>query len=79
MSVRCSLILLLLVQILRILNSNFQELAKHPEVDLYPEDLREGIDEINEWVYHDINNGVYKSGFAKTQEACELSLPPSHC
>jgi glutathionyl-hydroquinone reductase len=39
--------------------------------DLYPESLREEIDEINEDVYRDINNGVYRAGFAKSQEAYE--------
>lgn len=40
-------------------------------VDLYPAALRAEIDEHNEWIYNDINNGVYKSGFATTQEAYE--------
>jgi putative glutathione S-transferase len=39
--------------------------------DLVPEDLRGAIDEINERVYRDVNNGVYRAGFATTQEAYE--------
>lgn len=39
------------------------------ELDLCPEHLREEIDAVNELIYHDVNNGVYKSGFAATQEA----------
>lgn len=39
--------------------------------DLYPEDLRDEIDAINELVYDKVNNGVYKAGFATTQEAYE--------
>lgn len=37
--------------------------------DLYPEELREEIDALNEILYHEINNGVYKAGFARSQEA----------
>jgi len=39
--------------------------------DLYPEAHRAEIDEINEGVYHDVNNGVYKCGFARGQQAYE--------
>jgi len=42
--------------------------------DLYPEDLRAEIDAINEPVYDNVNNGVYKTGFAGTQEAYEESF-----
>ena len=58
-------------EIIRQLNSEFQAHARHPEVDLYPAALRERIDAINEWVYHGINNGVYQSGFARSQAAYE--------
>ena len=39
--------------------------------DLYPENLRSEIDALNEVIFHEINNGVYKAGFAKTQESYE--------
>jgi putative glutathione S-transferase len=39
--------------------------------DLYPEDLRDEIDAVNALVYDRVNNGVYRTGFAKTQEAYE--------
>lgn len=37
--------------------------------DLYPEDLRPEIDELNQKIFHDVNNGVYKAGFARSQAA----------
>jgi putative glutathione S-transferase len=37
--------------------------------DLYPEELRGEIDELNEWIYSEFQNGVYKAGFSRTQEA----------
>merc|ERR1712232_551125 len=40
-------------------------------IDLYPAELRERIDGINQWVYEKINNGVYRAGFATKQAAYE--------
>jgi len=57
-------------EIIRMFNSAFNELTGN-ELDFYPQALREEIDEINEFVYHNINNGVYKSGFATSQDAYE--------
>ncbi|WP_053225873.1 glutathione S-transferase family protein [Solirubrobacter soli] len=37
--------------------------------DLYPEALRDEIDAVNEWVYAELQNGVYRAGFARSQEA----------
>ena len=59
--------------IIRILNSDFNALTGNDD-DYYPELLRSDIDEINELVYHSINNGVYKSGLATTQEAYEEAV-----
>ncbi|MCK5896202.1 MAG: glutathione S-transferase family protein [Cocleimonas sp.] len=57
-------------EIIRMLNSSFNHLTGNTQ-DYYPEALRPAIDEVNEWIYHDINNGVYKTGFASTQAAYE--------
>lgn len=43
-------------------------------LDLYPANLRSQIDTSNEWIYNDVNNGVYKSGFATTQEAYQKNV-----
>lgn len=61
-------------EITRDLNSQFNALAQHPEIDLYPETLRAVIDEVNQWVYHGINNGVYKCGFATSQGAYDVAV-----
>jgi putative glutathione S-transferase len=45
--------------------------AAHPEDDLYPARLRDEIDRLNERIYATVNNGVYRAGFARTQEAYE--------
>jgi putative glutathione S-transferase len=59
--------------IFRMLHTVFAPLAEHP-VELYPEALREEIDSLNESVYHAVNNGVYRSGFARTQGAYEHAV-----
>ncbi|WP_346016546.1 glutathione S-transferase family protein [Chroococcidiopsis sp. CCMEE 29] len=56
-------------EIIVMLNSEFNDFAKHPTLDLYPEERREKIDHWNERIYHAVNNGVYCCGFAQTQEA----------
>ncbi len=60
-------------EIIRMFNSAFDHLGATPG-DFYPEALGEEIDEVNERVYHTLNNGVYKCGFATTQEAYEEAL-----
>jgi putative glutathione S-transferase len=57
-------------EIIRMLNASF---SAHTDVhyDFYPEDLRAEIDRINAVVYSDFNNGVYRAGFARSQEAYE--------
>ena len=55
-------------EIIRMFNSAFDDYTES-DLDFYPESLREEIDAINEIVYHNINNGVYRAGFATTQSA----------
>ncbi len=56
--------------IVRMLNDGFGDLADR-SVDLYPQELRREIDALNERIYPALNNGVYRTGFATTQEAYE--------
>lgn len=53
-------------EIIRMFYYEFDDLIeeKYRGLDLFPKDLRKKIEEVNEWTYNDINNGVYKSGFA---------------
>jgi putative glutathione S-transferase len=55
-------------EIIRMFNSAFDGIGATPG-DYYPQELRSKIDEINELVYHSINNGVYRTGFATSDEA----------
>ena len=59
-------------EIIRMLNSAFDSIGALPG-DYYPEALRPEIDALNERIYHTVNNGVYKAGFATTQEASRAS------
>ena len=61
--------------IIRMLNSAFDGVGAAPG-DYYPKSLRGEIDEINERVYATVNNGVYRAGFATTQEAYEEAVLP---
>lgn len=61
-------------EIIRMLNAEFNEFATHPDRDFYPEALREAIDEINQPIYDNVNNGVYRAGFATSQAAYERAF-----
>lgn len=60
-------------EIIEILNSQFVSFAEHPDCDLYPAELKEPIDRWNEKIYHTVNNGVYRCGFAQSQTAYDLA------
>ena len=59
--------------ILKMLNAGFGDLARS-DLDLYPDDLAHEIDALNPWLYDQLNNGVYKSGFASSQEAYDEAV-----
>ena len=57
-------------EIIRMLNTEFNAITGDRR-DFYPQALRAEIDAVNERVYHNVNNGVYRAGFAKSQGAYE--------
>lgn len=61
--------------IIRMFNSAFDHLGAKPG-DYWPEGLRADIELVNERIYHTVNNGVYKSGFATTQAAYLEAVEP---
>ena len=60
-------------EIIRMFNKSFNELTGNA-LDFYPAQFQKKIDEINNFTYHNINNGVYKVGFATKQEVYEEEL-----
>jgi putative glutathione S-transferase len=59
-------------EIIRMLNSEFRGISSD-DTDYYPAPLRAEIDQINEVIYKTVNNGVYRCGFARSQEAYEAA------
>ncbi|MCP9800973.1 glutathione S-transferase family protein [Synechococcus sp. RedBA-s] len=62
-------------EIIRMFNSAFDGLGAAPG-DYYPKDLWEEIDRINQRIYDTVNNGVYRCGFATSQEAYDEAIQP---
>jgi putative glutathione S-transferase len=62
-------------EIIRMFNAAFDGLTGNSD-DYWPEALRGQIEEVNERIYHSFNNGVYKAGFATSQEAYDAAIGP---
>ena len=62
-------------EIIRMFNNAFNGIGANSE-NFYPRELQQEIDKINARVYETLNNGVYKSGFATTQQAYEEAVGP---
>ncbi|UTI65665.1 glutathione S-transferase family protein [Paraconexibacter antarcticus] len=62
--------------VIEMLATEFDEVAGDPDLDLYPAALRDDIDALNARVYETVNNGVYRAGFAPSQEAYEDAVMP---
>ena len=61
--------------IIQILNSEFNQFAKNPKLDLAaPKAMSKKMATVDDWIYNGINNGVYKCGFATTQEAYDSAI-----
>eukprot|EP00794_Sanderia_malayensis_P003089 gene3089-3555_t len=59
--------------IIQMLATAFLPLAKH-KIDLVPAELKDAMEECNEWIYHQINNGAYKAGFSSSQQVYETAF-----
>ena len=62
-------------EIIRMFNSAFNEVTGN-DLDFWPEDMRDEIEDVNARIYDTLNNGVYKSGFATTQAAYDAAVGP---
>ncbi|WP_170601570.1 glutathione S-transferase family protein [Ruegeria arenilitoris] len=62
-------------EIIRMFNSAFDQITGNTD-DYWPAEMRDAIEEVNARVYSNVNNGVYKSGFATSQEAYDAAVHP---
>lgn len=61
-------------ELMRVFNNQLNDFATSPTLDLHPAPLRDAIAEVNAWVYPQINNGVYRAGFATSQSAYDAAV-----
>ncbi|EGG23386.1 putative glutathione S-transferase [Cavenderia fasciculata] len=61
-------------EIIRMFNKEFDEFSSRPGLTFYPDQHAQAIDEVNSWIYDNINNGVYKCGFASGQEGYDKAF-----
>jgi len=61
-------------EIIRMLNTELNAFAKYPDVDLEPTHLEDAMKKVDDFIYPTINNGVYRCGFATTQQAYDLAI-----
>ncbi|EEX09819.1 conserved hypothetical protein [Ruegeria lacuscaerulensis ITI-1157] len=62
-------------EIIRMFNSAFDEITGNTD-DYWPAEMRDAIEDVNARIYSNVNNGVYKAGFATTQEAYDAAVHP---
>ena len=62
-------------EIIRMFNSAFDGITGNTD-DYWPNEMRDAIEEVNARIYDTVNNGVYKSGFATTQDAYDAAVGP---
>ena len=62
-------------EIIRMFNSAFNDITGNT-ADYWPEEMRDDIEEVNDRIYNTVNNGVYKAGFATSQDAYEAGVIP---
>jgi putative glutathione S-transferase len=60
--------------IIEMLNSQFNQFAKNPGLDLSPQEMIQDRKAVDDWIYPNINDGVYRCGFATTQAAYDIAI-----
>lgn len=61
-------------EIIQMLNSEFNDFATNPKLDLAPKSAKKAMAAVDPWIYDNINNGVYRCGFATSQESYDTAI-----